>query len=319
MTAIDKRRSKASNVRNFLHSVVLVLGIGAIAALCAYSLWGQSGVIWSLIGLFVLVLLAPRVPPETVMRLFNARPVDVLRGGQLVQIIHELARRAELPAPPTLYVIPSPTLNAFAVGSRKHAAIAVTEALLRRLTLREMAGVLAHEVSHIRNNDLWIMGLADVMSRLTRAMSSVGLLMFFLQLPLALTGQALMPWTTIALLYFAPAISSLLQLALSRAREYDADLEGALLTGDPDGLASALLKLERYQGNFWEDMFMPQRRIPAPSVLRTHPKTEDRVARLRELRPALAEPLRVPDIEAVALGLGVLPRRPRFHWSGYWY
>ncbi len=319
MAAIDAKRRRASRFRNFFHSVVLVLGIGALTALCAYSLWGPNGVVWSLIGFLILVIMAPQFPPEAVMRLFNARPVDPLRGGQLIQLLQELARRAELPAVPKLYVIPSPTLNAFAVGSRRNASIAVSEALLRTLTLREVAGVLAHEISHIRNNDLWIMGLADVMSRLTRIMSSVGLFMFFLQLPLAMMGKVLMPWATILLLYFAPLISSLLQLALSSAREYDADLEGALLTGDPDGLASALQKLERYQGRFWEDIFMPQRRIPVPSVLRTHPKTEDRIERLKELRPAPPEPLRVPDIEALAFGLGVLPRKPRFHWTGYWY
>ncbi len=319
VAAINDTERKSLKLRNVLHSVVLIASIAAITGLCAYLIWGAEALAWVLGSLFLIVIFAPHVAPELIMKMFNARPVDPMRGGDVIRILDILARRANLPATPRLFVIPSPTLNAFATGSRSSASIAVTEALLRKLTLREMAGVLAHEVAHIRNNDLWVMGLADVMSRLTRVLSTVGVLTFFAQLPLALAGQPMIPWPAVILLYLAPAITGLLQLALSRAREYDADLEGARLSGDPEGLAMALTKLERYQGRMWEDIFLPGRRIPQPSVLRTHPATEERVRRLRALKAVPTEPVRAPEREAVLMGLGVLPRKPHYHWSGYWY
>ena len=109
------------------------------------------------------------------------------------------------------------------------------------------------------------------------------------------------------MLYLAPSIGSLLQLGLSRTREYDADLEGAYLAGNPRGLVSALRKLERYQGRFWEDLAfpVPGRRIPQPSLLRSHPTTEERVERLLALegRPTL------PPIEVAPEPLAALSRR----------
>ena len=143
------------------------------------------------------------------------------------------------------------TLNAFATGSPDNAVIGITEGLLRRLSLRELAGVLAHELSHVRNNDLSVMSLADTMTRFTQVLSYLAVILAIFNLPAWLLGDADMPFAALLLLYLAPTIGSLLQLGLSRTREYDADLEAAELTGDPRGLASALDKLERYQGQFW--------------------------------------------------------------------
>ena len=97
-----------------------------------------------------------------------------------------------------------------------------------------------------------------------------------------------MPWLAVLVLLAAPTVGGLLQMALSRTREFDADLGAAMLTGDPDGLASALQKLERVQGRRWENMFLPGGRTPDPSVLRTHPLTADRIARLKALKKAVA-------------------------------
>ena len=101
-----------------------------------------------------------------------------------------------------------------------------------------------------------------------------------------LSGAAGVPWLVVPLLLFAPQNATLLQLALSRARELDADLDAAGLTGDPGGLASALAKLERYQRGAWEQILIPGRRLPEPSVLRTHPPTAERIARLEALSGA---------------------------------
>ena len=99
-----------------------------------------------------------------------------------------------------------------------------------------------------------------------------------------------MPWLAVLVLLAAPTVGGLLQMALSRTREFDADLEAAILTGDPDGLASALTKLEQAQSRLWEGLVLPGGRIPDPSILRTHPVTADRVARLMALKAAPGGP-----------------------------
>jgi heat shock protein HtpX len=317
MSYIDETVRRRAASRNVFHTVVLVTGIGLIAAFSAYVFFGGvNGVLWTLGAVAVFSLFAPRVAPEAIMAMFKARPVRPGEGGQVAEIIRVLAQRAGLQNAPKLYVIPSETLNAFAVGSRDSAALSITEGLLRRLELRELAGVLAHEITHVRNNDIWVMSLADMFGRLTRLMSMTAIFLGFFFL---LTGRPI-PWAGILILYFAPTLASLLQLALSRSREYDADLGAAELTGDPQSLASALNKLERYQGRMWEDMVLPGRRIPIPSVLRTHPRTEDRVERLLALQGrTAAPPIRIPEATARTGGFVPIVRPPRYHWTGFWF
>ncbi len=306
--------------RNIVHSLVLIVGLALLMSLCAWILWGLVGVLWGLSGALLACIVGPRVSPKMTMRLFRARELSPHEAGHLGEILRVLSARAELPAVPRLNLIPSQTLNAFAVGRPGDAAIALSTGLLERLTLREATGVLAHEVSHVANNDLWIMAIADTFGRLTQVLSWIGVFLFLLNLPLLLTGAAGVPWAAIALLYFAPSIGNLLQLALSRAREYDADLDGADLSGDPAGLASALQKLERYQGRMWEDMIPTGRRIPHPSVLRTHPPTEERVRRLMTYAAGrTAHPPLLVEEAPRPQGLAPLHARPRFFWPGVWF
>lgn len=124
-----------------------------------------------------------------------------------------------------------------------------------------------------------------------------------------------MPWVAVIVLMAAPTIGGLLQMALSRTREYDADLGAAMLTGDPDGLASALLKLEHAQKRLWEGLMLPGGRIPDPSVLRTHPPTDERVRRLMALKAARGLPHAPPVLDLAprprrSFIPAVTPRRP---------
>jgi len=117
---------------------------------------------------------------------------------------------------------------------------------------------------------------------------------------------------------FAPTISALLQLALSRTREFDADLGAARLTSDPRGLATALAKMEKMQSGAFEQVLMPGRRVPEPSLLRTHPPTEERVQRLLQFADAFDEPP-APQPLLDHTTLPGQPRRPRWHLGGTWY
>jgi heat shock protein HtpX len=320
---LDTERLHEHRVRNLWHTAVLVSAISFVTMLCAWLIASWMGALLALVGVCAVLWFAPRIQPDAIMRMYRARPLDPRAGAQLAHLVEVLADRAELRAEPRLYIVPSLALNAFAAGAPDHAAIAVTEGLLRRLDLREIAGVLAHEMSHIRNNDLFVMSIADAMSRLTHMFSYVAVALAILNLPGLLVGESPISWTAIAILYLAPAASSLLQLALSRTREYDADQEAATLTGDPRGLASALGKLEQYQGQVWEELTfpVPARRVPHPSLLRTHPTTEERIARLRSLEslPNLKPVIVVEEPMVSLVGFSPTAMRPRYRWTGLWY
>jgi len=306
--------------RNTLHTWVMIAGSAALMALIAYSIFGGSGVVWAIILTAFGLWQAGRISPKIVLRLYKARELRAEEVPQLHQLMRELTKRADLPAVPHLYYVPSRMMNAFAVGKTDDAAIAVTDGLIRNLTLRQLTGVLAHEISHIRNGDLTVMALGDVLSRLTGTLSTFGLL---IGVPAAIlsTGGAV-PWMAIIALVAAPTIGGLLQLALSRTREYDADLDAAGLTGDPEGLASALQTLEQKQGGMWEQLVLPGSRSPQPSLLRSHPKTPDRVARLRSLKAKSPPLVTHPDVQVRPTQSIVPPvRGPRINIGrmGVWY
>ena len=319
-TRISRERRLRHKLRNFVHSVLLIGGMAAIAAVSAWTIWGGDGVVWAAIGVALALLLSPSLPPDILLSMYRTVPLDRARFPEGTAIVEELAARAGLPRPPRLHYLASPTLNAFTVGNRENAAITVTDGLLRALNRRELAGVLAHEISHVENNDLWIMNLADTLSRVTGVVSYFGMFLLIANLPLLLIGGLGVSWLLVGVLVAAPTLMSLLQLALSRAREYEADLDAAALTGDPVGLASALEKLERYQGRFWEEIVFPGRRIPEPSLLRTHPPTGERIRRLLELREPAGRPGPwSPEATALPEGMGLVGPRPRWRWPGLWY
>ena len=320
---LDSHAQNEHRRRNLIQSATLIAGMGLILALATWFMWGLIGVVGALFVLAGLVFLGPHLPPEAVMRLYRAQKIEPDVDNQLNALLNVLAHRAELPARPALYVIPSLTINAFAAGSSQHSAVAVTEGLLRRMSMREISGVLAHEISHIRNNDLWVLGIADIVTRFLQLLSYVALGLALMNIIAAIDGHRYVSWWLVALLYLAPLASSLLQLGLSRAREFDADLEAAVLTGDPTGLAGALNNLERHTGHFWEDLMfpVPSRRVPQPSLLRSHPTTKERIDRLMAMseRPKL-DPIIIAEEPMVSLvGFGPIEMRPRYRWPGLWF
>lgn len=318
-TPIDHDRFSSHRGLNRLQTLLLLALMTGYAGVVGWMLWGPDGLWFLLIWGAFLLLFSPQLSARWVLRMYGARPVPASRAPEYHQALDALARRARLPVPPSLWWVPSPMVNAFAVGRKDASAIAVTDGLLRTLSPRELVAVMAHETAHIAHGDLLVMGLADVISRITSAMSFVGLFLIFMSLPQALAGGDVQ-WLPLILLAAAPQVSLLAQLGLSRTREFDADLTAAQLTDDPEGLASALVKLERVQNGFLRRIFFPGRGVPEPSWLRTHPTTEERVQRLMDLRrtrPAdwwegfSFEPPTFPHVR--------LRPKPRGGWWGYWY
>ncbi len=308
---LSPEASRAHNHRNTIHTVLLIGGTALLMGAMAYSVLGIIGLMSAFVICCIGLLGIRNMSPQMVLKLYKARPLAEAEMPELHRAVRKLAANANLPAVPQLYYVPSKMLNAFAVGTRSNAAIAVTDGLLRSVNMRQLTGILAHEMAHIVNGDLKVMGTADILNRITNFMSTLGLL----GIPAVFGFGVKLPLLGLLLLIFAPTVGGLLQLGLSRAREYDADLDGATLTGDPEGLASALLLLEEKQKGIWEGLFLPGSRVPQPSMLRTHPKTDDRIARLRALKGDAPEPpvqhrdnIAQPDFNPPL-------RNPRIQWQ----
>lgn len=321
---LDHERLAQHRLANRLQSFILLLVMVLVLGLSAQLIFGGGALFWVLTATIILLLLAPQVSPWWVLRLYHAQPMPPSVAPDIDAALLELARRAGLFHPPDLYYIPSRLINAFAVGSREQAAIAVTDGLLRTLSPRELLGVLAHEVSHVQHNDMWVMNLADLVSRATSSLSLLGQILILLSLTAYLFTGLAIPWLGLLLLVFAPSISALLQLALSRAREFNADLGAVRLTADPEGLAAALAKLERQQTGVFQRLLIPGRYNPDPSLLRSHPATRDRIQRLLSLSPRWYQATAPWQWERQhrPLPLSSIPRvtrRPRHHLLGLWH
>ena len=267
-----------------VQSVVLVVSLALLMGLMGRLLGGNQLALMLITGVVILYSVGPKMSPAIYLKFSSGRRLSPEEAPRLYSILQSLAQRAELPRLPVLFYLPTDTMVAFTVGPRDNAAIAISEGLMRGLSRQELAAVLAHEISHIRHNDIRTMAFAGMVSQMTSMLSIFGQIMLILSLPVILAGQVVVSWTAVLLLIFSPTLSSLIQLALSRAREYNADMSAAELTGNPEPLASALAKIDRAHKSLYSRLFWPMvPRLPQASWLRTHPPTRERIRRLREV------------------------------------
>lgn len=246
--------------------------------LLAHSLGGGLGISILLFGVVLIAIQLFRNPS----RVAGVVELDRFSAAELHEITRSIAVRAGIARMPRLFLVPSPIPNAFTIGSRDAASIFLTHGLLARLNRRELAGVLAHEISHIANRDLFLFRTVELVRQVTTLMSRLGWLLVLFAVPFFLVSGTSMPIGLLAALVAAPVVSLALQLALFRTREFNADLGAAELTGDPRGLASALYKIEHSNNGFWS-ILLPVPRREESSLFRTHPATAERVRRLERL------------------------------------
>ncbi len=312
----DRLNDHVSANRN--QAILLVLALTAILSLCGFTVAGFVGLGVALFAVILVVSSATRVAATIVLRMYRAQPITTNNAPQLQQLFQALVARTSLQHSPKLYYVPSNIMNAFAVGRGADASIAVTAGLLQQLNPRELAGVLAHELSHVLHNDLFVMGIADALSRITALLGQAGQIMILLSLPALFAGYEF-PWVAALVLFCAPGISAMLQLAVSRSREYSADVGAIRITGDPLGLASALQKIEHVHASWFDRVLRPGRREAQPAILRSHPHTEDRVQRLQHMAAA-APASTVPKPEHMLAQTSAQPRpMPRWRALGLWY
>ena len=302
---------------NRLQTLLLVVVMLGICALAGGLLFGETGVWLSLTACLAVLLIAPAASARLTLMLYRAEPIPFESAPGLWRMIQTLAERSGLPTPPQLHSLPSPVVNAFAVGSRRNSAIALTDGLLRTLSPREIGGVVAHEMAHIAHNDLRVMGLADYVSRLTSMFSMVGQIMLLFALPMWVLGETVINWAALVVLVLSPYLALLAQLGLSRVREFDADRSAVQLTDDPEGLASALVKIEQITRS-WQAWLMPGWGNPEPSWLRTHPATEERIRRLASLARPAPETWIDDSGSQYFNSAAPIRRPPRWYPGGFW-
>jgi heat shock protein HtpX len=290
--------------------LLLVIAMIAVLAAVGWLLAGAEGVVWSLALAALLLVLMPTTSPDRLLRVHGARALHPLEAPALFEAVRTLARRAGLAEAPAVYLLPGPTPQALTSHSEEGASLGVSQGLLRLLSPREVVAVLAHELSHLERRDLGILRIAEVVQRVTRTMSLVGLVFLLLSLPLALLGDVEVPFAGVLFLVAAPWVVGMLALALSRSRELDADLGAVALTGDPLALASALTKIEAAA-----QRSPLARLLVVPSVFRTHPRTDERVKRLLAMAEA-ATPRTSPSgtRRKDELIEPIWRRRPRTQW-----
>jgi heat shock protein HtpX len=226
-----------------------------------------------------------------VLRMYNAQEVDETTAPQFYRMVRELATRAQLPMP-RVYLINEDAPNAFATGRNpEHAAVAATTGILRVLSEREMRGVMAHELAHVKHRDILISTISATMAGAISALANFA--MFFGGRDDE--GRPSNPIASIAVAILAPIAGAMIQMAISRAREFEADRGGAQISGDPQSLASALEKIHAYASGVpfpaaeahpatAQMMIMnPLSGGTIANLFSTHPATEERVARLMEM------------------------------------
>ncbi len=274
---LSRLRRSFHQTANHCSSALAIAGMTLLLAVCGWIVGGTEGVHRALTGG------APRhdgsaIAHETIFRWFGARLLRPTELPELFNMLADFSHRARLSRLPDIYCVPAPReMNAYALGGPQGAAIILTEGLLRGMTREEIAGILAHEVAHIRNNDIWTMSWAAALHRSIEWTSLAGLALMRAQ-----HGGMAISRPLAALLHAAPSIAQLLRLALSRTRELDADATALELTGDWQALIAALDKLERHHAGFPLPS-MAAREDGSMRLLRSHPATSERVGALLSL------------------------------------
>ncbi len=282
--------TRKSNFSAALRTTILMAALGGLMVAIGYAIGGiQIASVFLAIAL-VMNFVAFWFSDKIAIASARAKPLSEEEAPGIYQMVRELTTRAGLPMP-RLYMIPSDQPNAFATGrSPNHSAVAVTSGITKLLSEDELRGVISHELAHISNRDILTQSVA----------SAIGAMITYLAYfalwfggdddsPIGLIGS-------LAMVLLAPIAASLIQLAVSRQREYAADATGAQFCGNPESLASALLRLE--EGAAAMPMQVNQATEPLyivkpfkgggiAGLFSTHPPIEERVRRLRQMRPSL--------------------------------
>lgn len=277
---------------NWVKTAMLMAAIMALFGVVGGMIGGQSGMLLALLFGGAMNVFSYWFSDTMVLKMYNAREVDESSAPQFYNMVRDLAQRARLPMP-RVYLIDEQQPNAFATGRNPdHAAVAATTGILQLLSARELRGVMAHELAHVAHRDILISTVSATMAGAISALANFAMLFG----GRSDDGRPANPLAGIAVALLAPLAASLIQMAISRSREYEADRGGAEISGEPDALADALGKIQMYAegriplGPAEAHPETAQMMILNPlsgggirGLFSTHPPTEERIARLRTL------------------------------------
>jgi heat shock protein HtpX len=274
---------------NWLKTAILMAGILALFGAVGAALGGGQGMLIALLFGGAMNVFAYWFSDKMVLRMYNAQEVDATSAPMLYNMVRELAQRAELPMP-RVYLIDEAQPNAFATGRNpEHAAVAATTGILQLLSTRELRGVMAHELAHVKHRDILI---STISATIAGAISSLANFFMFFG---GSRDERPNPVVGILVMILAPLAAMLIQMAISRAREFEADRGGAGISGDPHALADALAKIDAYARGIPMQTAeahpeTAQMMIMNPlsggglrGLFSTHPATEERIGRLRAM------------------------------------
>ena len=277
---------------NLMKTAILMAAITALFMAIGSLLGGRSGMMLALAVAVAMNFFSYWFSDTMVLKMYKAQQVDETSAPQFYGMVRELAQKAGLPMP-KVYLIDEDAPNAFATGRNpEHAAVAATTGILRSLSERELRGVMAHELSHVKHRDILISTVSATMAGAISMLANFA--MFFGGRNSE--GRSTNPIVGILVMLLAPLAASLIQMAISRAREFEADRSGAEISGDPQSLASALQKIQRIsQGLPLETterhpetaqmmIINPLSAGGLRGLFSTHPSTEERVERLLAMR-----------------------------------
>ncbi|MEO7008781.1 MAG: zinc metalloprotease HtpX [Caldimonas sp.] len=281
---------------NLLKTAVLMAAITALFMAVGSMLGGRQGMMFALVVAVGMNFFSYWFSDKLVLKMYRAKQVDETSAPQFYRMIGELAQKAGLPMP-RVYVIDEDAPNAFATGRNpEHAAVAATTGIMRALTERELRGVMAHELTHVRNRDILISTVSATMAGAISMLANFA--MFFGGRDSE--GRSTNPLAGLLVAILAPIAAGLIQMAISRAREFEADRGGAEISGDPRALAAALQKIERSAQGIplvaaEQHPETAQMMIVNPlsggglrGLFSTHPSTAERVERLLAMATATA-------------------------------
>ena len=273
---------------NGLKTALLLGALSGLLLLIGELVGGANGLVIAFGFAIVMNFVSYWFSDKIVLRMYNAQEVGSTHP--LYQMTARLAQRANLPMP-RVYVIPSPSPNAFATGRNpQHAAVAATEGIMQMLTEQELAGVMAHELAHVKHRDILT---SSVAATIAAAIIMVSRMAMFIPIGRSDDDEGGSPIAAIAMMILAPIAAMLIQAAISRSREFAADTRGAEIAGSPHGLANALRKLEAGSKMVPLDanpatahMFIvnPLSGRSLMQLFSTHPPMEERIARLAAMR-----------------------------------
>lgn len=272
---------------NWLKTSILMAGIVALFGAVGAAFGGASGMLIALLIAAAMNVYAYWFSDKVVLKMYDAKEVDEQSAPQFYRMVRELAQNAQLPMP-KVYIINEEQPNAFATGRNpEHAAVAATTGIMRILSERELRGVMAHELSHVKHRDTLI---STVSATIAGAISSIG--SFGMLFSSGDRERGVHPLVAILVMILAPIAAMLIQMAISRAREFEADKAGAEISGDPAALAAALRKIHDYAHQIpmqtaEQHPETAQMMIINPlsaggikGLFSTHPDTAERISRL---------------------------------------